>query len=492
MKQGFKLLIEAVSQHSCDMHGEGKNSIMVQTRKYFGDRDFYKKVLYVALPIMIQNGFTNFVNLLDNLMVGRIGTEQMSGVSIVNQLLFVFNLSIFGALSGAGIFIAQYFGSGDRKSMKYVFRMKILVAVAILLVGLGVLFFARTPLISLFLHEGSETGDLVATLGFAEQYILIMLIGLFPFTICQCYASTLRETGETILPMKAGIVAVLVNLSLNYVLIYGKLGFPVLGVRGAAIATVVSRVVECSIVVIWCMRKREKCDYMLHIFRQFRIPGQIAKNVIVKGMPLLVNEFLWSAAMTTLAFCYSTRGLDAVAGINICNTLNNVFSIGLLALGSSVSIIVGQLLGAGKFEEAKDSARKMMIFSALFCAVLGVFMAIAAPFFPLLYETEDAVRRLATSFILIMACLMPFSAYTNASYFTLRSGGKTGITFLFDSCYAWGICVATAAVLAFFTDIPVVPLYLICQSLEVIKSVIGHFLVKKGVWIQNLSDKCEK
>ncbi len=458
-------------------------------QRYFGDRAFYKKVLWIALPIMVQNGFTNFVNLLDNLMVGRIGTDQMSGVAIVNQLLFVFNLSIFGALSGAGIFIAQYYGSNDRESMKNVFRMKVLIAGIIMILGICILFFGKSFLISQFLHDGSVTGNLDATLQYGIDYIDVMVIGLIPYTISQCYASTLRETGETMLPMKAGIASVVVNLCFNYVLIYGKLGMPVLGVKGAAIATVIARVTECAIILGWVMAKRETYDYLHRIFYRFSIPGHIVKEVVAKGTPLLMNEFMWAAAMTILTFCYSTRGLAAVAGINISNTINNVFNIGLISLGNAVSIIVGQLLGAGSFAEAKDTARKLITFSVCFCAGIALVMAATAPFFPLLYNTTDEVRQLATKFILIMAALMPFCAFTNASYFTLRSGGKTVVTFLFDSCYAWVVCASTAAILAFCTDIPVVPMYLICQSLEIIKCIVGFILVKKGVWIHNLSVK---
>lgn len=460
---------------------------MKAKQKYFGDNNFYKMVLAIAVPIMIQNGFTNFINLLDNLMVGRIGTDQMSGVAIINQLIFVFNLSIFGALSGAGIFVAQYYGNDDKEGIKDVFRMKLVISMIIMVIGIAILFFFRIPLISLFLHDGSVTGNIEETLKYANQYILVILFELVPFTICQCYASTLRETGETVLPMKAGIAAVFVNLSLNYILIYGKFGAPVLGVRGAAIATVASRLAECAIVLIWVYRHKEKCSFMIDIMQDFHIPKHIVRNVIVKGTPLLLNEFMWSAAMTVLTLCYSTRGLAAVAGINICNTINNVFNIVFIALGNAVSIIVGQLLGAGKLEEAKDTARKLIVFSVVCCIGLAIVMAALAPFFPMLYNTTDEVRHLATCFILIMAVLMPFCAFTNASYFTLRSGGKTFITFIFDSCYAWLICVSTAALLAYFTDMPVVWLYFCCQSLEIIKCIVGFVLVKKGVWIQNLN-----
>lgn len=455
--------------------------------RYFGDKAFYAKVFAVALPIMIQNGLTNFVNLLDNLMVGRIGTDQMSGVSIVNQLIFVFNLSVFGALAGAGIFLTQYFGSGDHENMRNVFRMKFILGAVITALGIGILYFGKETLIDLFLHDGSVTGDLDATLNYALQYIQIIFIGLIPFTITQIYASSLRETEETVLPMLASVVSVFVDLVFNYILIYGKFGLPVLGVRGAAIATVMARFVECLIVVLWSVKNSKKYPYMRKVFYKFHVPAQVAKQVILKGTPLLLNEFLWATAMTMLTFCYSTRGLDAIAGINICNTLNNVFNISFISMGSAVSILVGQLLGAGRFEDAKACARKMMVFSTLFCAILAILMAMAAPAFPNLYNTSEEVRWLATQFIWIMAGIMPFCALTNATYFTLRSGGKTGITFVFDSCFAWGVNVTIAAALAFLTPMPVVPLFLICQSLEIVKCVIGLILVNKGIWIKNLN-----
>lgn len=455
--------------------------------KYIGDKKFYKMVLAIAVPIMIQNGFTNLINLLDNLMVGLIGTDQMSGVAIVNQLLFVFNLSVFGGLSGAGIFMSQYYGKGDTKNMKNVFRMKGILAILIMSIGILVLLFGGNFLIDQFLHKGGMTGNIEATRQYALDYLLIMMIGLVPFAISQWYASSLREVEQTILPMRAGIIGVLVNLSLNYILIFGRFGLPKLGVRGAAIATVISRFVECLIILLWTQKHHKEYSFMTKLFYEFELPGYIVQEVIKKGLPLLLNEFLWASAMTMLTRSYSTRGLAAVAGINICNTINNVFNIGFIALGSSVSIVVGQRLGAGKIEEAKDYARKMIAFSVVFCMGIGFVMAMLAPIFPLLYNTTDEVRHLAMIFIIIMAILMPFCAFTNASYFTLRSGGRTGITFLFDSCYAWVVCVPIATILSQLTSISVVWLYFICQSLEIFKCFIGYALVKKGIWVQQLS-----
>lgn len=455
-------------------------------KKFIGDKAFYSMVLALAVPVMIQNGITNFVGLLDNIMVGQVGTEQMSGVAIANQLVFVFNLCVFGGVSGAGIFGAQFFGKGDSDGVRDILRIKLWLAL-VLSVAAGVVFtFWSEPLISLFLHEGSESGDLAATLLYGKQYLSLMRLLLVPFALVQAYASTLRETGETKLPMQAGVVAVLVNLVFNYLLIYGKLGFPVLGVQGAAIATILSRIVEAAIVIAWTHRNRARNPFAVGLYRTLRVPSALLGQVAVKGSPLLVNEALWSMAMTTLAQCYSLRGLAVVAAVNITSTITNLFNIVFMSLGSSIGIIVGNLLGAGRMREARDADNKLIAFSVASCLLVGAIMAVVAPLFPRLYNTTAEVRRLAESMILISAAIMPFHAFTHATYFTLRSGGKTFVTFLFDSVFVWAVNVPIAFVLSRFTGLPILPLFAVCQSIEILKSFIGYFFVRSDVWMQNI------
>ncbi len=458
----------------------------MRLKRLIGGRDFYKMVLLVAVPIMIQNGITNFVSLLDNIMVGRVGTEQMSGVAIVNQLIFVFNLSIFGGISGPGIFGAQYFGCGDQKGLRDTLRLKLVIAFIICVIGLGVLLGFGDSLIRLYLHEGGEAGDVTRTLSYGKQYLTVILLEIIPFALVQSYASTLRETGETMLPMKAGLIAVAVNLVGNYLLIFGKCGFPQLGVQGAAIATVLSRFVECGIVMSWTHRHKERNPYIVGLYRGFSIPGRLIKQVIIKGSPLMINEMLWATGMATLTQCYSMRGLAVIAGLNISNTLVNVFNVVFLSMGNAVAIIIGQLLGAGKMEEAKDTDYKLIAFSVFGCVVMGTLMALVSPFFPQLYKTEESVRSLATQFICVSALCMPLQAFLQAAYFTLRAGGRTFITFVFDSGFIWVMSIPLAFVLSRFTSVPIVPLYLACQLIEIIKCVIGFVLVKKGVWLQNI------
>ena len=455
-------------------------------RKFIGDKAFYRMVLAIAVPIMIQNGITNFVSMLDNIMVGQVGTEQMSGVAIVNQLIFVYNLCIFGGLSGAGIFTAQYFGQEDAEGIRHTFRYKIWMGLILTILAIGIFLFAGGNLIQLYLNGDSNGGDLSTALSSGTRYLYIMLLGLPAFMVLQVYASTLRECGETVVPMKAGITAVLVNLIFNYLLIYGKFGFPKMGVAGAAIATVLSRYVEVCIVVSWTHRHKEKNSYIEGLYTTLKIPSDLVKKFFIKGAPLLFNETLWAAAMAMLTQCYSIRGLNVVAAQNISNTLNNVFNVVFIALGDSVAIIVGQLLGAGKMKEARDTDNKMIAFSVFCCTLVALGMLAFSPLFPRLYNTSEEARVLATRFIMVQALFMPQNAFLHAAYFTLRSGGKTIITFLFDSVFIWVVSVPIAFFLSRYTDLYVVAIFALVQVGDWIKCVLGFILVKKGVWMQNI------
>lgn len=455
-------------------------------RKFIGDKSFYKMVLTIAIPIMIQNGITNFVGLLDNIMIGQIGTEQMSGVAIVNQLIFVYNLCLFGGVSGAGIFTAQYFGQKNQEGIRQTVRFKIWMVTVITVVTIILFLTAGDSLIALYLRGDGAAESAASTLYYGKQYLRIMLLGLPPFMMVQVYSSTLRECGQTVLPMKAGVVAVFVNLILNYILIYGKFGSPAMGVQGAALATIISRYAEASIVLFHTHRHKTANPFAKGLYSTLKVPGQLVWKILLKGSPLLFNETLWAAGMAMLAQCYSMRGLNVVAAQNISNTINNVFNIVFIALGDSVAIIVGQLLGAGKMQEARDTDNKMIAFSVFCCTCVAAVMLILAPFFPMLYNTNSEARELAKYFIMITAVFMPQNAFLHASYFTLRSGGKTVITFLFDSVFIWCVSVTIAFTLSRFTALPVIAVYTFVQIGDLIKCAIGFILVKKGIWLQNI------
>ena len=452
-------------------------------RKYIGDRNFYKSYIALALPMILQNAVTNLVSFLDNIMVGQLGTEQMSGVAIVNQLIFVYNLAIFGAVSAASIFGAQYFGKGNHKGHMYSFRFKLYAALTV--TALTILLFVTKGerLISLYLTDTSGSGATGAALQYGLEYLIIMMAGLIPFAVNQAYATNIKETGQTLLPMIASFVAVGSNAILDYLLIFGIGPFPELGVQGAALATVIARYIEALMIIIWAHRHREKNRYLKGAYTGFGIPADELKAIIIKGLPLMMNEVLWAAGMTAVIQCYSIRGLEVVAGLNIATTITNLFNIIYLQLGACISIVVGQYLGAGKLEEAKDADNKMIVFSVFCCVIVAVCMLFIGRFFPQIYNTSEEIRALATKFIAVSAIIMPFCSFSHASYFTLRSGGKTMVTFLFDSVFTWIIIVPIAFLLAHFTGLGIVTVYFLVQATELIKVVIGYFMVRSNVWL---------
>ena len=313
-----------------------------------------------------------------------------------------------------------------------------------------------------------------------------MLLGMLPFVAEQIYSSTLRECGETVMPMKAGIVAVLINLVINYFLIFGSFGAPKLGVVGAAIGTVVSRYVQITIIVIWTHRHKDRFPFIEGAYRSMKVPLNLTGKILIKGAPLMINEALWASGMAMLTGCYSLRGLSVVASLTIASTIGNVFNVVYIALGSAVSIIVGQLLGAGKMEEAKDTDTKLIAFSVFSCFVIGGLLILTAPLFPGLYNTTDDVKELAASFIRVIGICMPMGAFMHAAYFTLRSGGKTLATFLFDSVFMWVVSIPLAYGLSRFSALPIVSVYFICSGIDIIKCIIGFCLLKKGIWLQNI------
>ena len=455
-------------------------------KKFIGTKSFYKRVFALMLPIMLQNAITNFVNMLDNVMVGQMGQVQMTGVAIANQLIFVFNLAIFGAISGAGIFTAQFFGKKDDEGVRFTFRFKIIFGTILTILGIALLFFFGKELASLYLEGDGDATLLAGSLNEAYNYILIMLIGLLPYTIVQCFSSTLREIDKPLLPMYAGIAAVVTNLILNYVLIFGKLGAPALGVNGAAIATVISRFVELLIVVVYTYKHKKQNPFIVGAFSSLYIPIKLVKQITIKGLPLMVNETFWALGMATVNRAYSVIHYDVVSANNIAVTFWQVFAVAFMSVGAAIGIILGQVLGAGKLDEAKDTSYKLIAFSTFVATVVGAVYIVFATFIPNLYNVTDSVKSLATSLMIIAAVAMPIDAFAHATYFTLRSGGKTLTTLLFDCGYVWVINVPVAVILSQYTNLNFLVIYSIINFFAISKCIVGFILVRKGIWIKNM------
>ncbi|HWQ59453.1 MAG TPA: MATE family efflux transporter [Clostridia bacterium] len=456
-------------------------------KKFIGDRAFYAALASLVLPLAIQQGITSFVNLLDNIMVGGLCTESISGVAIVNQMVFVFNLSLFGALSGASIFGAQYAGVNDHEGLRHSFRFKLIVGLIITVLATALFAVFGERLIALYIHDSAASAaSPELTMSEAKGYLVIALFGLFPFMVSQCFGSTLREMGETKAPMRASIASILVNFVLNYLLIYGKFGFPNMGVRGAALATVIARFVETAILVAYTYRNSQKHPFIVGALRSLRIPAALVKKILVTGAPLLFNEFFWSTGTALINQCYSYRGLQVVAATNINSTVWMLFAVLMFAMGNAISILCGQKLGAGDIEGARAENTKLIFINVVLHAFIGLVIIASAKLIPMVYNVEDAVRELTSKLLLISGALLWLNSLTHAAYFTIRSGGRTVITFLFDSGFTWVIMLPLAYFLSYKTSLDIVWIILIVSLCDLLKIAIAMPLLVSGYWARNV------
>lgn len=448
-------------------------------KNLIGDRKFYKKAIAIAVPFMIQQTLTNLVSLLDNVMVGQISQSAVSAVAIANQLLFITTICFTGGLAGPGIFLSQSFGANDEEGIRKTFRIKAIFAFFIAIISILVFSFFGEALLGLFLQNPES-------ITLAKQYLTIMMVGIIPLGISQLYATSFREIGMTKVPLVSGILAIITNVILNSLLIFGMMGFPALGVAGAAIATVIARFVEMFVLIAIAHGKKHVFAYK--VYRNFIIGKKFFAVVLKKGLPLLANELLWSIGMTTLVFAYSTRGEASVAAINITTTTSNIVYTVFGALAASIGVMVGTELGAGKIENARKNAYQLITFAVFTSLCLGTLLVGASSFIPQMYKVSEETKIIARNLLILNGIFMSIYSFNAGCFYTLRAGGATIMTFVFDSMFTWLVPVPLALCLAYFTKIDVLLLYSFVQLADLIKSTIGFSIVRKGKWAKKLVD----
>lgn len=456
------------------------------------DKVFYNRVAKIALPILTQGTLTYLVGFIDNIMVGQMGTEAMSGVAISNQLHYVYATCLLGIVAGGSVFGAQFYGNKDREGFRESFRFRFLACLVLSAMAFFILLVFGERFISLFLYAKGDGEDAAVTLLYGKQYLTVLLIGMVPYALTQVYASVMKDMGKTLIPMIASITAILSNTILNYLLIFGMLGFPRLGVRGAAIATVISRLTELAIILVAVYKTKSAFQDLHHVFGKHRSKALLSRRILFKGLPLMVNEFFWSIGTVIMLQCYSFRGIQVVAGLNIATSMYNIFTVIYQSVGSTVAIMMGQLIGAGKMQEARETNKRLFSIAIRLSIICGGVLFAAAPFIPQLYDTTPLVKELAARLMRILALCLPISCFTHVAFFTIRAGGKTIVTFLYDSLNLWVINIPLAFCLTRYTDMPIVPIYFICQMAEIVKLIAGYILVKKGIWLNNIVQENNK
>jgi len=447
-------------------------------KQFIGDKAFYRQLMTVALPIVLQQLITTSVQLVDNVMVGKLGDQAIGSVAAVNQLYFVVILITFGALGGAGIFSAQFFGSRNYEKLKQTFRFKIVTGMIIAILSFIIFSLYGRALISLFsTNEITINGGLV--------YLNIVKWSVFPWILSVAIANTFRETGVTKPLLTISIITIFTNAALNFILIFGYLGFEPMGIKGAAIATLIARFLEFGLTLLLVKTRGQAFSTKIH--ELLKIEPKLLMSIIILALPLMINEALWSSGQTVFVHSYARRGDSALSAVTITGTISQLVFVTFSGIATAVAVMVGNTLGSNDLEKAKDNAKKLIAFSVFFAAVSGAVLMGLSFFIVEIYDVSQATKDIASFNIRVNALFIPVYSFNVAIYFVLRAGGDTKSTFLMDAFYMWIVPVPVALALSYFTALPVTIMFFLVQMLDIPKMLFGLSRYKKGRWIKNLA-----
>ena len=447
-------------------------------KKFIGDKAFYKEVLAVAVPLMVQQLIMSSVNLVDNLMVGQLGDAAIGGVGVANRFYMIANFSVNGFIAATAIFIAQYYGAQDDEHLKQTFRFSAVGSLALMTLFFLLVLFNPSFIISFFTDD-------ITYIAQGEAYLRMVVYSFLPAALTMVLASALRTIGETKIPLVANMVAVFTNCLFNYVFIFGHFGAPAMGVVGAALATLISRVVEC--VLLLAIVLHYEFPFKTKFVDMFKIEFDLMKRITIKAVPLLTNEVLWSCGMAMLLKLYATRGADVITAYSVSGTVTDIFFSLFAGMAGATAILIGQRLGANKLDEARQHAYHLIFFSVVLAIIFGGMMFTSSFFIPNLYDLTPHTKELASNLIRVCGVLFWIYMVNTETYFILRSGGDTKATLLMDSCFMWGINIPIIAVIAYFTDFSIYVVYIAGQMTDLVKMGISVYFLRKEKWVKNLT-----
>lgn len=446
--------------------------------KFFQDRHFFSAFLTIAIPITIQQFFSALTGMLDVLMVGQLGETAIASLGLANQIFFLLTILIFGINSGIAIFSAQYWGKGDIYNLRRVMGIGLtLCSTVAIIYSVAAIFFPEKVL-------GFYTND-QAVIDLGSNYLRIVGFSYIPTAISLAFASILRSTQNVRLPMIVTIFALSLKIFLNFLLIFGNLGFPKLGVEGAAIGTMIARTLEFIFIVYLSYRHRTAAAAK---FRELKYSFSFFKKVLWTSLPAAINEFFWSMGITTYNAVYAHIGTDAIAAININGTIENMSFVIFIGLANSCAIMIGNQIGSGREDLAYEYGKRFMILGISSAMIIGALVILLRPFVLSLYNIQAESYQFAYTILLIYGLTM-WIRVSNLIIFIglLRSGGDTRFALILEMCSIWLIGVPCAFFGAFVLDWPVFGVYALVLSEEIFKLIFVLPRVKSKKWINNLA-----
>ena len=447
-------------------------------KSIFEDRKFIRKVVSIAIPIAIQALLNTTLNLVDNVMIGALGESSIAAVGLANKVFFVFTLLLFGIVSGSSILTAQYWGKKDVKNIRRVLGLSLIIglsgAVLFMLAGLFI------PKLVMRIFTPSE-----GTISIGASYLVIVAIS-YPLTaITNCYISLLRATNKVKAPVFISVIAILVNVVLNYTLIFGNFGAPRLGVQGAAIATVIARVVECiSILSVVYISKGPAAAKIKELFS---FDKDFIKKYWITVSPVIANEFIWGLGVTMYSLVYGRMGDEAVASITITQNVEQICVVLFQGLSSATAVILGNELGANKLKEAETHAKSFFIIQLMLTVVMGIVCVLIRMPLINLFSVDNNVASDITKCLTVFICYLPFKMFNLVNIVgVLRSGGDTKAALILDMTGVWCVGIPFAFLGGIILGLPIYYVYAMITIEEVYKFILGFKRYKQKKWLKNI------
>lgn len=442
------------------------------------DKKFIKTLMLLAIPIILQSLVTASLNLLDNLMIGSLGENEIAAVGISNQFYMLYYYTIMGITLGAGIFMSQFWGKKDVTSIHKFLGISLVVGMISTIFFAILAFFFPEMIMKIFIDE-----NIVIEQGVA--YLKMVALSYIFTTISLAYAAALRSIGQTKIPMYGSLVGLVFNGILNYIFIFGKFGAPVMGVAGAALGTTVSRFMELAFILFIIYKNKNVVAGKISQLLDFNF--NLVKRYFITATPVVFNDVMWIAGITAYFIAYSKLGINATATMQIANTINNVFNIFGIGIASASAILIGNKIGAGKEEDAKEDAIKISVFGVLIGIIIGIFFFFLSPFIAMLFKITPETYENLIFVLKVMAIILPLRFFGITQIIgVLRGGGDVMYAIITELVAVWLIGVPLSFIGAVYFNLPITIVYILVCLEEPFKAIATYPRLRSGKWIKNL------
>ncbi len=447
------------------------------------DKSFMKNMLKLALPISLQSLIQSSLGLIDQIMIGQLGEKTVAGVGLGSRIPFIFFMVIAGITSGTSIYASQYWGKKDTESIGQAISTTLAVGVAAVILFAGLSLFSPNQVVGMF----SKDTEVIVQ---GALYLKIVSISFLPVLITMTYSAVLRSTHHVKLPLYAGLISVAVNTVLNYVFIFGAFGVPAFGISGAAVATAISKTIECLIILGVIVTK--KLPGCMPVYKLFALRLNFFKVFMVTTLPLLINEFFWSLGESIYAGIFGRMGTEEATGMIITYPLQGLFISIFVGISSAAGVMLGNKLGETDYEAAYDYAKRFMLLGVIGAVITGGAVIGLSSFYVSAYNVSKTVSHYAVLLTTVFGMVLCVKVGNMVAGGILRSGGQTKLTLFIDLLGTWGIGIPIGIIAAFVLRLPVYTVYILISLEEVVRIVIGLLCIKRKSWIKNIVNETAK